>query len=140
MTLVSYIIVANKYTPTTVLSCREVKALERKCAMHFCCIILKLISVSATVNRHLMLSANSLSNIFSKNSIILCSVHSTHVGPYYVRAPHREDFYQSLLSYNSQTAQSILDQVEWTDDASSMLETLLNTQFEATCTHRSVSF
>lgn len=57
----------------------------------------------------------------------------------HTRPSKRKDFYQSLLSYDSQTAQSILDQVEWTNDASSMMETLLNTQFAATCVHRSVS-
>lgn len=57
----------------------------------------------------------------------------------HARPSQREDFHQSLLSYDSHTAQSILDQVEWTDNASSMMETLLNTQIAATCVHRSVS-
>ena len=55
------------------------------------------------------------------------------------RASQHEDFHQSLVAYDSQSAQSILDQVEWTDEASSMMETLLNTEFVATCVHRSVS-
>ena len=44
-----------------------------------------------------------------------------------------ESFYKSLVSYDSQTAQTILDQVEWTDDASMMIERLLATNSSNLC-------
>ena len=49
-----------------------------------------------------------------------------------------ESLYNSLNSFDSKTARVILDQVEWTDDASSMIEKLLATNSSNFCVNAKV--
>lgn len=51
----------------------------------------------------------------------------------YCRPSLHDAFHSSLLSNNAEGVRNVLDQVDWTDEASTMIESVLNTKFSAIC-------